>query len=158
LVLGRADRLALRLAFTTLALPLTAVLVLGATPWEMGLLAAVGGAPWFLFGPFAGVWVDRVRRRPLLIGTDLARALLLGSIPLAATLGVLRLGQLYLVAFPIGVASVLFEIAQQSYFPALVTRERLVEGNSKLSASLTVANVAAPGLAGGVVQRYCQAN
>ncbi len=139
-------------AFTTLALPLTAVLVLGATPWEMGLLAAVGGAPWFLFGPFAGVWVDRVRRRPLLIGTDLARALLLGSIPLAAALGLLRLGQLYLVAFPIGVASVLFEIAQQSYFPTLVTRERLVEGNSKLSASLTVANVAAPGLAGGIVQ------
>ena len=102
-------------AFTTLALPLTAVLVLGATPLEMGLLSAVGGAPWFLFGPFAGVWVDRVRRR----------ALLLGSIPLAAALGVLRLGQLYLVAFPIGVASVLFEIAQQSYFPALVTRERL---------------------------------
>ena len=79
-------------AFTTLALPLTAVLVLGATPWEMGLLAAVGGAPWFLFGPFAGVWVDRVRRRPLLIGTDLARALLLGTIPLAAALGMLRIG------------------------------------------------------------------
>ncbi len=139
-------------AFTTLALPLTAVLVLGATPWEMGLLAAVGGAPWFLFGPFAGVWVDRARRRPLLIATDLARALLLGSIPLAAALGMLRLGRLNLVAFPIGVASVLFEIAQQSYFPTLVTRERLVEGNSKLSASLTVANVAAPGLAGGIVQ------
>jgi len=139
-------------AFTTLALPLTAVLVLGATPLEMGLLAAIGGAPWFLFGPFAGVWVDRVRRRPLLIATDLARALLLGSIPLAAALGMLRLGQLYLVAFPIGVASVLFEIAQQSYFPTLVTRERLVEGNSKLSASLTVANVAAPGIAGGIVQ------
>ncbi len=139
-------------AFTTLALPLTAVLVLGATPWEMGLLSAVGGAPWFLFGPFAGVWVDRVRRRPLLIATDLARALLLGSIPLAATLGVLRLGQLYLVAFPIEVATVLSEIAQQSYLPALVTRERLVEGNSKLSASLTAANVVAPGLAGGVIQ------
>jgi len=139
-------------AFTTLALPLTAVLVLGATPWEMGLLAAIGGAPWFLFGPFAGVWVDRVRRRPLLIGADLARALLLGTIPLAAVLGVLRLGQLYLIAFPIGVASVLFEIAQQSYFPTLVTRGDLVEGNSKLSASLTVANVAAPGLAGGVIQ------
>lgn len=139
-------------AFTTLALPLTAVLVLGATPLEMGLLSAIGGAPWFLFGPFVGVWVDRVRRRPILIGTDLARALLLGSIPLAAALGVLRLGHLYLVAFPIGVASVLFEIAQQSYLPTLVTRVRLVEGNSKLSASLTVANVAAPGLAGGFIQ------
>jgi len=139
-------------AFTTLALPLTAVLVLGATPLEMGLLTAIGGAPWFLIGPFAGVWVDRVRRLPILIGTDLARALLLGSIPLAAALGVLRLSQLYLVAFPIGVASVLFEIAQQSYFPTLVTRTRLVEGNSKLSASLTVANIAAPGIAGGVIQ------
>jgi MFS family permease len=139
-------------AFTALALPLTAVLVLGATPWEMGVLAAIGGAPWFLFGPFAGVWVDRVRRRPLLIGADLARAFLLGTIPLAAALGVLRLGQLYLIAFPIGVASALFAIAQQSYLPTLVTREHLVEGNSKLSASLTAANVAAPGLAGGVVQ------
>jgi len=109
-------------AFTTLALPLTAVLVLGATPFEMGVLAAIGGAPWFLFGPFAGVWIDRVRHRPILIGTDLARAFLLGTIPLAAALGALRLGQLYLVAFPIGVASVLFEIAQQSYFPTLVRR------------------------------------
>ncbi len=139
-------------AFTTLALPLTAVLVLGATPFEMGVLAAIGGAPWFLFGPFAGVWIDRVRHRPVLIGTDLVRALLLGTIPLAAALGVLRLGHLYLIAFPIGVASVLFEIAQQSYFPTLVTRTRLIEGNSKLSASLTVANIAAPGLAGGAIQ------
>jgi MFS family permease len=139
-------------AFTTLALPLTAVLVLGATPLQMGILGALSGAPWLLVGPFAGVFVDRMRRRPLLIGADLVRALLIGSIPLAAALGRLHLSHLYLVAFPIGIASVLFDIAHQSYLPSLVTRARLLEGNSKLSASLTLTNVATPGIAGWIIQ------
>ncbi len=99
------------------ALPLTAVLVLGATPV-------------LVVGLVAGVWVDRLRRRPILIACDLGWALLLGSIPLAAP-GVLRMEQLYLVAALAGILSVFFDIANQSYLPVLVERERLVEANSK---------------------------
>ena len=83
---------------TGIALPLTAVLVLAATPPQMGILGALDGIAVLVIGLFAGVWVDRVRRRPLLIATDLGRAFILSSIPLAALLGVLRIGQLYAVA------------------------------------------------------------
>ena len=84
---------------TQLALPLTAVLALGATPAQMGALGVAASLPNLLFGLFAGVWVDRTRRRPLLVGADLGRALLLGSIPAAALLGALTVAHLYLVAF-----------------------------------------------------------
>src|SRR5918997_6816722 len=81
------------------ALPLTAVLVLGAGPWEMGVLSAARWLPYLLLGLVAGVWADRVRRRPLMIGTDLVRALLIGSLPLAAAAGVLRFEKVVAVAF-----------------------------------------------------------
>src|SRR5438105_9155837 len=88
---------------TAIALPLTAVLVLAATPAQMGILSALSGAAVLVFGLLAGVWVDRLRRRPILIAADLGRALLLGSIPLAALLGVLHLAQLYIVAALTGI-------------------------------------------------------
>jgi MFS family permease len=136
---------------TMLALPLTATLVLDASPLEMGILSAAEYLPFLLVGLFAGVWVDRVRRRPILVATDLARAVLLGSIPLAAALDVLSLEQLYAVGFLVGVATVFFDVAYQSFLPALVGRAELVEGNSKLEASRSIAQIAGPGLAGGLV-------
>src|SRR5437764_15386476 len=92
---------------TGIALPLTAVLVLAATPAQMGILGALDGIAALVIGLLAGVWVDRVRRRPLLIATDLGRAFLLSTIPLAALLGVLGIGQLYIVAAMVGMLTVI---------------------------------------------------
>ena len=137
---------------TFLALPLTAVLVLNATPAQMGFLTAAGALPSLLVGLFAGVWVDRRRRRPILIATDLGRAALLLLIPAAALLGVLRIEYLYAVAFLVGALGLFFEVAHHSFLPSLVGREQLVEGNSKLEISDSVAEIVGPGLAGGLVQ------
>jgi MFS family permease len=135
-----------------LAIPLTAALVLSASPAEMGLLSAVEFAPFLLLSLFAGVWVDRMQRRPILIVADIGRAVALGSIPLAAALNVLHMEQLYAVALVTGVLTVFFDVAYQSYLPVLVRREHLVEGNSKLEVSRSVAQIAGPGIAGGLVQ------
>lgn len=137
---------------TLLALPLTAALTLHATPAEMGILSAAETAPFLLVGLFAGVWVDRLRRRPILLVTDFARGILLLAIPLAALLGALTIGLLYAVAFLVGILTVFFEVAYQSFLPALVGREQLVEGNSKLEVSRSAAQIAGPGVAGGLVQ------
>ncbi|HZF11803.1 MAG TPA: MFS transporter [Thermoanaerobaculia bacterium] len=133
-------------------LPLTAVLVLHASTVQMGFLTALGGASVLVFGLIAGVWVDRLRRRPLLIATDLGRAAILASIPLAAVAGVLRMGQLYAVAALAGVLTVFFDVAYQSYLPALVEREQILEGNSKLALSASIAEIAGPGVTGVLVQ------
>jgi MFS family permease len=134
------------------ALPLTALLVLDATPAQMGLLAALGSLPVLFVSLFAGVWVDQTRRRPIMIGADLGRAVLLGSIPLAALLGLLRIEQLYVVALLAGILAVLFEIAQQSYLPSLVSNEQLVDANSKLGVSDAVAEIGGNTLGGALVQ------
>ena len=134
------------------ALPLTAALVLQATPLQMGVLTMAETLPFLLLSLVAGVWVDRVRRRPLLIGADLGRCALLGVIPLAAFWGILRIELLYAVAFMVGVLTTFFEIAYQSYLPTLINRANLVEGNSKLATSQAVAEITGPGLAGGLVQ------
>src|SRR5689334_14068074 len=115
-----------------IVLPLLAATTLAATPWEMGVLSAAGTAAFLLIGLPAGVWVDRMRRRPLMITADLARAALLLSVPVAWWLGALTLVQLVVVALLVGVCTVFFDIAYQSYLPSLVGREHLVEGNSKL--------------------------
>ncbi len=133
-------------------LPLAANLVLRATPVQMGLLAATGALPVLLVSLFAGVWVDRLRRRPLLIVADLARAVLLLSIPLVAVLRLLRIEQLYLVAALVGILTVLFEVANQSFLPGLVAYEQIVEANSKLRASSSLAEIGGPALAGVLVQ------
>ncbi len=137
---------------TFLALPLTAVLVLHATAPEMGLLTAAGALPSLFFGLLAGVWVDRRPRRPILIAADLGRGLLLGLIPLAALAGLLRIEQLYLIAFVMGTLSLFFDVAHRSFLPTLVGREQLVEGNSKLELSRSCAEIVGPGLAGGLIQ------
>lgn len=135
-----------------LALPLVAVLVLGASNLEVGVLAACGTLAFLLVGLPAGAWVDRLRRRGVLIVADVGRALVLGSVPLAWVLGVLSMPQLYLVAVVTGVLTVFFDMAYQSYLPHLVGRERLVEGNAKLEAVRAVGQVAGPSGAGLAVQ------
>jgi hypothetical protein len=135
-----------------LALPLVAVLVLDADAGQMGLLAAARFAPFLMVTLPAGAWVDRRRRRPVLISSNLGRALLVGLVPLLAGLGLLRMGHLYAVAFAVGALTVLFDVAYQSYLPSLVKREQLVEGNSKLQASASAARVGGPGLGGLLVQ------
>ncbi len=137
---------------TTWALPFTAVVLLKASAGQMGLLVAASYVAYLLVGVFAGVWVDRVKRRPLLIVTDIGRALLLGTIPVTALLGYLSMAQLYVVTFFIGLLSVLFDVAYQSFLPSLVARDQLIEGNSKLEASVAVAGIVGPGLAGVLVQ------
>jgi MFS family permease len=137
---------------TFLALPVTAVLMLDATPVQMGLLTAAGTIPSLLLGLFVGAWVDRSRRRPILIAADLGRALLLFAIPLAAVLGVLRIEVLYLVALLVGTLGLFFDVAYRSFLPSLVGPQQLVEGNSKLELSESVAEILGPGAAGGLVQ------
>lgn len=137
---------------SSVAIPLTAVLVLAAGPSDMGLLMAAATAPALLFSLFVGVWVDRLPRRPILIAADLGRTLLLGLIPLAALLGLLRLDVLYLVAFLAGTLTVMFDIAVTSYVPALVARDELVAANGQIQLGTSVTQVAGPGIAGWLVQ------
>jgi len=133
-------------------LPLTAVLVLGAQPAQMGFLAATGAASVLLFGLLAGVWADRIKRRPIMITADLMRAALLATIPAAAFAHRLAMGQLYAVIALVGFCTVFFDVAYQSYLPSLVEREELLEGNSKLAQSSAIAEIVGPGLTGVLVQ------
>lgn len=126
--------------------------VLGATPLEMGYLTAVGSLPALLFGLFAGVWVDRQQRRPLLVLADTGRGLLLLLIPLAAWFGLLQMGLLYGVIFLNGALSLLFDAAYHAYLPSLVQRNHLLEANSKLAISRSAAEMAGPTLAGWLTQ------
>jgi len=139
---------------TRTALPFTAILVLKASPFQMSLLLAADLVPGFVMGLVAGVWVDRLRRRPIMIGADLGRAVLLVSIPVAASLGLLHIGQLYAVALLTGSLTVFFDVAYRSYLPTLVRREQLVEANSRLTATASAAEVGAFGIGGWLVQLF----
>lgn len=139
-------------------LPLLAATVLSATPGEMGLLTAAENAAFLLIGLPAGVWVDRVKRRPLMLRADFARAALLLTVPLAWWTGLLTLTQLIVVSLLVSVATVFFDVSYQSYLPSLVGRAHLVEGNAKLQASQSVAQVVGPGLGGGLAQLLGAAN
>jgi predicted MFS family arabinose efflux permease len=139
-------------------LPLLAAGTLAATPLQMGVLSAANTAAFLLIGLPAGVWVDRMRRRPLMLSMDLVRAAVLLSVPLAWWAGLLTLAHLVVVALLIGVCTVFFDIAYQSYLPSLVGRTQLVEGNSKLQASQSVAQVSGPAAAGGIAQLLGAAN
>ena len=138
--------------FSELAIPLTAVVLLQGTPAELGILNAAVTAPFLLFSLIAGVWVDRHRRKSVMIISNIARALLLGAIPLAAVTGHLSIILLIGVAFLIGTLRVFFDIAYQSLLPGIVEREQLVDANSRLEASRAVSSVAGPSLAGGLIQ------
>jgi MFS family permease len=137
---------------TGIALPFVAIQILGATAFEMGILGVVRFLPWILFTLPAGVWVDRMRRRPILIGADVARAALLSSIPLAFLAGWLSIWQIYVVSFLAGTLEVFFDVAYQSYLPSVVQRDELVEGNSKLELSRAGSSVAGPTVAGFLIE------
>lgn len=134
------------------ALSLLAIVVLGATPAQMGLLETLKTLPAVVLGLFAGVWVDRVRRRPLLVLADAGRAVILLAVAAAAFLNLLHISHLYLVVLIIGTLTVLYTIANDAYVPSVVRRERLVQANSTLSASESVAESLSPGLGGVLVQ------
>jgi MFS family permease len=135
-----------------LAIPLLAVRTLHATPFQMGLLTAASTAAFLIVGLPAGVWIDRTRRRWVMIAADLGRVVTIGSVPVAYVAGWLTLAQLFVVTLVSGILTVFFDVAYQSYLPALVGREHLVEGNAKLTGSAQVAAVAGPSIAGGLVQ------
>jgi MFS family permease len=137
---------------TRTALPFTAILLLDASPSAISVLRIAELLPGFLFGLIAGAWVDRLYRKQIMIATDLGRALLILTIPLAAFLGWLGLGQLYIIAALVSVLSVFFDVAYQSFLPSLVKSDELVEANSKLSAAMSVAEASAFSSAGWLIQ------
>jgi MFS family permease len=134
--------------FTELALPLTAVILLQASTFEVGLLRVMEYLPFMLFALGAGVVVDRSRPGPLLIGSDLGRMVILTTVPLAFFIGQLSIVQLYLVAFTAGILTLLQGVAQQAAMRALVERDRLIDANSKIGISDEAAAVVGPGVAG----------
>lgn len=134
------------------ALPFVAIYTLNASPFQVAAIGALEVAPGLLLGLLAGVWVDRLRRRPILIAADIGRALVLATVPLAWAFGALSLTQLLVVATLISALSIFFDVAYRSYLPSLIGRDELVEGNSKLAATDSVAEVAGFGLAGVLVQ------
>lgn len=135
-----------------LAIPLIAILSLNASPAEVGIVAAAETLPYPLFGLWAGVLADRIRRRPILIWMDLGRAVLLGVVPVCWWLDLLSLPLLVALAFGVGTLSVFFDVAAQSYLPALVSRDRLVEANSKFALSGAGTRVVGPGFAGALIE------
>src|SRR5215208_4877872 len=137
---------------TGTALPFTAILLLDASPSDIGVLRIAELLPGFVLGLVAGAWVDRLRRKPIMIATDIGRALLIATVPLAAFQGWLGLGQLYAIAALVSVLSVFFDVAYQSFLPSLVKNEELIEANSKLSAAMSVAEASAFSSAGWLIQ------
>ena len=137
---------------TIMGLPIVAAQTLQATSVQMGLLAAVSGFASLIFGLPIGAWVDRVRRRPVMIAADIARAALLGTVPVAAAQGMLTLYYLYIVAAGMGVLSICFDVAYQSYVPSLVDRDRVLEANGKLALSAATAEVAGPAVTGMLIE------
>ncbi len=118
----------------------------------MGLLGSFETLPYLLAGPFAGIWVDRLKRRKILVAVDLGRALLLLTVPVMAYFHLLYIQSLYILAFCTGLLTLIYDVTEGAYLPSLVGRENLVEGNSRLAATDSLAEVGGPGLAGALVQ------
>ncbi len=139
---------------TRTALPFAAILVLGAGPLEIAALRALQLIAGLIVGLFAGAWVDRLRRRPIMIVADVGRAILLGSIPVAALFGLLSIGQVFLVAFVAAFLTTFFDVADRSYLPTLVESDQLVAANSALTASASIAEFSAFGISGFLIQLF----
>jgi MFS family permease len=137
---------------TRTALPLAAIYGLSAGPLELSAIRSFEFLGWLLVGLVAGAWVDRLRRRPVMIAADLGRAVILGSIPIVAVAGSLTLGHLVVAAFLAAVLSVFFDAASGAYLPSIVARARLVAANSAMSASASIAEFTGFGLSGVLVQ------
>jgi MFS family permease len=139
---------------TFLALPLVAILVLKAGPVEVAVLGAMPFVAFALFGLPAGVWVDRLPRKRVMVVADLGRASVLVLVPVAAVAGLLSMWQLYAIAFAAGALTVFFEIAYQSILPELVERHQLAEGNSRLEVSRSASQVVGPGVGGALIGAF----
>jgi MFS family permease len=141
---------------TLLALPLTAVLALHGGPGELGFIRFLQFFPYLVFGLPFGVWVDRSRRRPVMIGANLVRLILIGLVPILAALGQLSVAVLFVITFGVGTASVLFDVTWMSYVPTLVegNRDFLIAANTKLGATSSAADAAGPGLGGALVSAF----
>lgn len=137
---------------TNLALPLTAALLLRASPLQMGVLIALEAFPFALFSLFAGVLVDRTRKLPLIMVSNVTRGSILLLVPAAAWFDFLSMPILYLVGFVCGIANVVGGAAYQVLLAQMAGRRRLVEANSKVALGENSANLVGPGLAGGLIQ------
>ncbi|MBI3750051.1 MAG: MFS transporter [Chloroflexi bacterium] len=135
---------------SALAIPVVAITILHAQAFEVALLGTIEFLPFILFTLPAGAWVDRLRRRPIMIAGDLGRAAVLATIPIVYLLNpaALTIWQLYAVGFVAGTLTVFFDVSNQSYLPSIVERDELIEGNSKLQISASAAQIAGPGIAG----------
>jgi MFS family permease len=136
---------------TLIALPLTAILVLDASTFAVAALTAMDTLPFLLFALPAGIWIDRMRRRPLMVVAEVGRAAALLSIPVAYLFDALTLAQLFAAGFLVGSLAVVFDLAYLSYLPGLVGRERVTGGNARLEGTRAGAQAAGPGLGGALV-------
>jgi predicted MFS family arabinose efflux permease len=139
-------------AVTSLALPTAAILALHAGPLQVGLLAAFQRVPFVFLTLFAGVWLDRVRRRPVMIVADVARAAILAAVPLAAFASALSIAELYIAAILLGTCTVFFDVGVLAFLPGLIGREQLPEGYTKLDTSFSISALVGPGLGGLLIQ------
>jgi MFS family permease len=137
---------------TFLALPLTAALMLNASPFEVGILTALEALPYPLLGLFAGVIVDRTRKLPMIIAADIGRGLALLAVPICAWFGVLSMAILYVVGFLVGALTVLGWPAYQVFMTERVGRDNLVEANAKIGIADSSAQLIGPGIAGALIQ------
>jgi len=137
---------------TSLAVPTVAILTLEVTALQLGILDALGFIAFPTLGLFVGVWMDRMRRRPVMIVANLIQVATLASVPISYILGVLGLYQLYAVALIMGMTQLFFDVAYQSYLPSLVKKEDVVEGNQRLQTSASAAQVVGPSVASGMMQ------
>jgi predicted MFS family arabinose efflux permease len=137
-----------------IAIPFLAVIELDATPFDMAALGIAALLPGFLVGLLGGAWIDRRKRRPVMVAADLGRAAILLAVPLLAVLGHLQIWHLLIVSGLLSMLSMLFDIAYQSYLPGLVGRERLIAGNSTLTATESVAEFGSVSIGGWLVQIF----
>jgi transmembrane secretion effector len=143
---------------SSVALPLLAVLTLQATAFQVGLINAASTVAFALIGLPAGVWLDQLRRRPVLVASDVLRAVVLATIPIAALLGVLSVAQLVVVSFVVGLGRVFFDVGYRSYLPSVIGRDRVLAGNASLEFVRASGQVVGPGLGGALVSVVSAAN
>ncbi|KRA25380.1 MFS transporter [Microbacterium sp. Root61] len=140
--------------FTELAIPVLAVLVLNATEFEVGVLTAAGVAAFLVVGLPAGAWIDRMRKRHVMIWADAVRALALATLPVLWMFGMLQMWHLYVVALVVGIATVFFDVSYQSIIPSLVRPGQIGEANGKLESTQQLAGLTGPAVGGWVISAF----
>src|SRR6478735_3194716 len=136
---------------TELALPVLAVLILNASEWEIGVLGAAQVAAFLVVGLPAGAWIDRMRKRHVMMWADAVRAIALAALPVLALFGSLQIWHMYVVALVMGVATVFFDVSNQSFLPSLVRTDQIAEANGKLQSTEQLAGLAGPAAGGWLV-------